>query len=375
MKILLAPDSFKDSLSAAKVCQALEKGIHQALSNAEIISMPLADGGEGTIETLVRSREGHIINVEVHDPLARKTQSSYGIVANTAIIEMAKASGLELLTPEERNPLKTSTFGTGEMIRDALDRGCRDFIIGIGGSATNDGGTGMLQALGIKFLDDEGKEIQARGEMLSEIEAMYTTNLDARIKQSKIQVACDVTNPLLGENGASKVFARQKGADDQMIEILENGLIHFSEKTFELIGKDVSKVTGAGAAGGLGFGLMAYLGAELKSGFDIISEKVRLEEEIQKADLIITGEGKIDEQSRFGKVPWSVSQLGKKYNKPVICIAGQKGKVTEIEEDFEGIYCLMNEGMDIEFAKENAARLLEEKITKVLSKTCQVYYS
>ena len=366
MKILLAPDSFKDSLSATEVCQALENGIHQVLPNAQITTIPMADGGEGTIATLIEFQNGRIVELEASDPLGKKIRSSYGVVDQTAIIEMARVSGLELLSLEERNPLKTSTFGTGELIKDALDRGCRDFIIGIGGSATNDGGTGMLQALGANFLDSDGNNILVKGENLREIQEIGVSQLDPRIKDSKIQAACDVSNPLLGSNGASHVFAPQKGADDKMVEALENGLTHFSKKTFELFEQDFSNIPGAGAAGGIGFGLMAYLGAELKSGFDIIAEWVGLEKEIQKADLIITGEGKIDEQSRLGKVPWGVAQWAKKYGKPVICISGQKGEVGEIEKDFEGIYSLMEEGMDLEFAKENAPRLLEEKVKTVM---------
>ncbi len=369
MKILLAPDSFKDSLSANEVCEALKRGILKALPQAQIVSLPMADGGEGTLETLVGSQKGRTVTSLVNDPLGRPIEAAYGMVGSTAIIEMARASGLELLKPEERNPLKTSTYGTGQLILDALNQGCRHFIIGIGGSATNDGGAGMLQALGVRFLGGDGNEIQVEGGNLDDIARIDNSNLDSRIVQSKIRVACDVTNPLLGENGASHVFAAQKGADKSMIETLEMGLANFSEKTRQIVGQDFSLMPGAGAAGGIGFGLMAYLGAQLRSGFEIVSEWVGLEEEIQKSDLIITGEGKIDEQSRYGKVPSGVAQLAKKHGKPVICIAGQRGNVREIEKDFKGIYSLMKKGENVEYAKNNAARLLEERVLSILLKT------
>jgi glycerate kinase len=280
----------------------------------------------------------------------RPIQSIYGIIDQTAIIEMAKASGLELIESNLRNPLLTSTFGTGLLILDALDKGCRQFVIGIVGSATNDGGTGMLKALGVQFLNIKGTAITPIGGNLLQIKRIDLSQIDHRLSQCNIQVACDVTNPLLGKNGASHVYATQKGADNKMIITLEENMKHFSNLTSELIGKDLSNQSGAGAAGGLGFGLIAYLNAQLTSGFSVVSKWLAIEESIQEADLIITGEGHIDGQSKMGKVPFGIAQLAQKHNKPVICIVGNKTNDADklLKQGIKSIYTLVNKDIDSE---------------------------
>ncbi|MFY0625148.1 MAG: glycerate kinase [Reichenbachiella sp.] len=358
MKILIAPDSFKESLSANEVCKAIEKGILEANSTAKITTIPMADGGEGSIDAIISGGNGKLINTKTHGPLLRSINSSFGMVGKTAIIEMAKSSGLELLTPEERNPLITSTFGTGELIKTALEIGCNEMIICIGGSATNDGGMGALRALGVRFLDEHRKQIDPGGGSLENLKAIDFSKMDPRVRKCKFKVACDVTNPLLGENGASKTFAPQKGADSVQIEILEKSMSHFAEITRFVVSHDVSNKPGAGAAGGLGFGLMAYLNAKLESGFDIISKLVELEKHIKKADVIITGEGKIDFQTQHGKVPWGVLQLAKKHKKRVIAVCGIKGEGADQLEGFEKIYSLVNENVNTTEAMKKGRELL-----------------
>lgn len=355
MKVLIAPDSFKESLSAIKVCEAIRSGILQTKPEALITQLPLADGGEGSIEAIVNNGMGKVIEATVHGPLLRPIQSKFGILDRTAIIEMAEASGLQLLKPNERNPLLTSTFGTGELIKHALDHKCNQIIICIGGSATNDGGMGALRALGVRFLDENHQEIKPGGGSLENLRAIDFSKMDRRIRRCRVKVACDVTNPLLGDTGASKVFAAQKGADPLQIEILEKSLSHFAEITRFVVSHDVSNKPGAGAAGGLGFGLMAYLNAKLESGFKIISELVELEKQIKKTDLIITGEGKIDNQTKYGKVPWGVMQLAKKHKKPIIAICGIKGDGADELVGFQEIYSLVSDSITKEEAMKNTA--------------------
>lgn len=332
MKILLAPDSFKGSLSSKEVCHAMENGIKRVI-DAEIISIPIADGGEGTVEALVYAVGGEIIKSDVTGPLGEKVEAFYGILKDgTAVIEMAACAGLYLIPEEKRNPLKTTTYGVGELIKLALDRGCRKFIIGIGGSATNDGGVGMAQALGARFLDKDGNEIGFGGGELYKIEKIDISSIDKRIYESEFIVASDVDNPLCGEKGASYVYGPQKGATPEMIKILDENLRHLAYEAKKVIEKDYSEVPGAGAAGGLGFGLMAFLGAKLKRGIDIIIETTRLEEKIKEVDLVITGEGNTDFQTAFGKAPAGIAKLAKKYNKPVIILSGGLGK------DYKSLY-------------------------------------
>lgn len=322
MKILICPDSFKNSLSAIMVSKAIESGIRKTNQNHNIKKLPLADGGEGSLDILINNEKGKYITVSVMDPLFREIQASYGIIGETAVIEMARVAGLDLLKPDERNPMLTTTYGVGEMIKHALDQGIRKFIIAIGGSATNDCGIGVANALGVKFLNETGKAIEATGKGLASLHEINAKNIDKRILSSEIKVLCDVNNPLYGKNGAAYVYARQKGASEEMVKTLDHNLKHFStivEKNFNV---DVSNVSGAGAAGGLGAGLMLFLKGKLVSGFDTISDILDLEGHIESSDLIITGEGKVDSQSLNGKVVVEVSKIAKKHKKPVIALVG-----------------------------------------------------
>jgi glycerate kinase len=363
MKILIAPDSFKDCLSSKKVAQNIETGIRRIMPEAHIKILPVADGGEGTVDALVDATGGKIIKVEVHDPLMRTTESFFGILGDrkTAVIEMAAASGIELLKENEHNPWITTTYGTGELIRHALDKGCEKFVIGIGGSATNDAGVGMAQALGGKFLDQQGKQIGYGGGTLKEISEIDLTDLDNRIEKNEILVACDVDNPLYGPEGAALVYSPQKGADKQMAEKLDENLRYFANKIKEVLDIDIQNIKGSGAAGGLGAGLMVFLNAKLKPGFEIIKDIVKLEKEIARADIVITGEGRIDYQTQFGKTPYGIAQAAVKYNKPVIAIAGALGERAEelYAKGFDYIVPVVDKPMDIEYAIKNAGILIQ----------------
>jgi glycerate kinase len=363
MNILIAPDSFKDCLTSKKVGQNIEKGIRRIMPGANIKILPMADGGEGTVEALVDATDGTIIKVDVHDPLMRKIKSFFGILGDkkTAVIEMASASGIELLKENERNPWITTSYGTGELIRHALDKGCEKFVIGIGGSATNDAGVGMAQALGGKFLDSQGKQIGYGGGMLNKISEIDLSSLDNRIKKSQILVACDVDNPLYGPEGAAFVYSPQKGADKQMVKKLDENLRYFANKIKEVLDIDIQNIKGSGAAGGLGAGLMVFLNAKLKPGFEIIKDILELEKEIEKADIIITGEGRIDFQTQFGKTPYGIAQAAFKYNKPVIAIAGALGERFEelYSKGFGYIVPVVDKPMDIKYALKNAGELIQ----------------
>jgi glycerate 2-kinase len=363
MKILIAPDSFKDSLSARKVAEAIRNGILLELSDAEIKLLPVADGGEGTVEALVDATQGKMIEVPVKDALQRETIAKYGLLGNgqTAIIEMAAASGIEHLKPEERDPWITTTIGTGQLIKDALDKGCQRIIIGIGGSATNDGGVGMAMALGAKFLDKSGSEKGIGGGELSEISSIDLTGLDNRIKETDFLIACDVSNSLTGPKGASYVYAPQKGADKDMVERLDNNLKHLAVLIRDQLNMDVENIPGAGAAGGLGAGLLAFLAAKLMQGFEIIRQETKLDKEVEWADLVITGEGKIDVQTQYGKTPMGVAGVAKKFNKPVIAIAGTLGEGYQelYPLGFDAILSIMDKPMELKEALINAPYLIE----------------
>lgn len=370
MNILIAPDSFKESLSATEVCQFIESGIKKTLFNTNITSIPLSDGGEGFVQSIIDSTNGCLIKVKAHDPLMRPIDAEYGILGDneTAIIEITKVSGLELLSSKEKNPWITTTYGTGELIRDALNKDCKKLIIGIGGSATNDGGAGMIEALGGKLLTTDGKQIGKGGGALQQLATIDLTNLDNRLSECQVIIACDVTNPLLGKNGASFVFAGQKGANSEMIKLLEENLSHYANIIQQEIGKDISDIPGTGAAGGLGAGLMAFLNAELKPGFDIIRDILNLDNYIKQADLIFIAEGKVDFQTQFGKTPFGVAQVAKKYNKPVICLAGSIGEGAEVlyNKGISSIFSIINKPMLLDEAIANASLLLEETAERVM---------
>lgn len=363
MKIVIAPDSFKESLTAEEVSAAIARGLRTVFSDAEIVEVPLADGGEGTVQALVAATGGRIIEKKVTGPLGNSVTAFFGILGDgkTAVIEMAAASGLHLIPLEKRNPLFTTTKGTGELILAALNEGVDHIIIGLGGSATNDGGSGMAQALGARLLDQDGKDLPPGGGFLRQLEKIDISRLDPRLTRVKFEVACDVTNPLLGEKGASRTYAPQKGATAEMVEVLEQNLARYASILVRDLGKDVAAIPGAGAAGGLGAGLLAFLDVELKRGIDIVIAATKLEEKIKDARLVITGEGKIDGQTISGKTPIGVARLAKKYDIPVIAICGSIGHDAQsvYEHGIDAIFSILPEISALDVALEKAAEYLE----------------
>ncbi|MBK7637309.1 MAG: glycerate kinase [Saprospiraceae bacterium] len=370
MKVIIAPDSFKGSLTALEVAKSIEKGIKKVDANIETVIVPMADGGEGTVQSLIDASEGVMVAAKVHDPLLRPFKSFYGIMGDgkTAVIEMAAASGLELLKNDERNALKTSTFGTGELIKHAIDRGCTEIIIGLGGSATNDGGTGMAQALGVRFRDKKGKEQNMCGAELINIHTVDMSGLDARVKGINIIAACDVDNPLYGIKGSSNVYGRQKGASETDVQTLDKGLKHFSEIMKFGYGFDFSDYPGAGAAGGLGYGLMCFLGATLASGIETVMRATKFTKKIAGADFVFTGEGRIDSQTAFGKTPFGVAQVAKQTNIPVIAIAGSLGNGYKelYNKGFDGIFSIIDKPMTLTDALVNAEELVENMAESIM---------
>ncbi len=332
MKIVIAPDSFKGNLSALEVANLIEKGTRRVYPKAKIVKVPMADGGEGTVRSLVDATKGRIIKREVTGPLGKKVKASYGILGDnkTAVIEMASASGLPLVPKSKRNPLLTTTYGTGELIKAALDRGCRKIIVGIGGSATVDGGAGMAQALEARLLDRKGGEIGFGGGALGNLERIDISKLDKRIRKTKVLVASDVDNPLTGPKGAAKVYAPQKGATPSMVKKLEENLKKYALIIKRDLKKDIKDIPGTGAAGGLGAGLIAFLDAKIRLGVDIVIQTVGLEKHLKDTDLVITGEGKMDSQTIYGKTPIGVAKLAKRYNIPVVAIVGETGEDVEV---------------------------------------------
>lgn len=327
-KVVVASDSFKGCLTSIQVADAVEKGIHVHWPDCQVMKLAVADGGEGTIEALLTTMGGRNVKVKVQDPLGRPIEAEYAILKDgTAVIEMSKASGLTLLHLSERNPLHTSTYGTGQLIADALHKGCRKFLIGIGGSATNDAGTGMLEALGYRFLDAEGNGLKGVGRSLEAIMTIDTSAAIPELKSAEFIVACDVDSPFHGPKGAAHVYAPQKGASPEMVDFLDNGLKHFADILKSTTGKDISDMPGAGAAGGLGGALKAFLDADLKKGADMVLDAIGFDEIIRDSDLVITGEGKIDSQTLNGKLPSAVAQRASARNIPVMAICGR----TEVE--------------------------------------------
>lgn len=329
-KVIVASDSFKGSLSSLEVAESAEKAICEVFPDCEVIKIPVADGGEGTTEALVYAMNGRMASCRVHDPLMNSIRAGYGILGDhkTAVIEMASASGLPLVPKEKRNPLLTTTYGTGELIKDALEKGCRHFLIGIGGSATNDAGTGMLQALGFRFFTNDGKELGQGGQIVEEICYIDDSDSLPELQESTFIIACDVNNPFSGENGAAFVYARQKGADDEMIRRLDNGMKKFAHIIQREKGIDVDNIPGAGAAGGLGGAFIAFLPSQLKPGIEMVLDALHFDERIKGADLIITGEGKLDKQTGMGKTPSGILHAARKQNIPVIAIGGS---IEEVE--------------------------------------------
>ena len=353
MKVIIAIDSFKGSLTSREAGEAVRQGILQTHPDWDTDIITIADGGEGMLNVMLEANDGKGITIEAHDPLMQRTLATYGISADgtTAFIEMANISGLPLVPTEQRNPMKTTTYGTGELIRDALEKGCTQFIIGIGGSATNDAGTGMLQALGFRFLNHERKPLGQGGEILQKIAFIDDSEKHPLLKNAHFIVACDVKNPFYGPRGAAHVFARQKGADDNMIAQLDEGMRSFAHLIRKETGKDIANVPGSGAAGGMGGGLMAFLDAELQSGADLLLDICQFNKRIADANLIITGEGRIDRQSLMGKIPGKILQRGQANHIPVIAIAGcVEDKELLLEAGFKGVYASKPEDMVLEKA-------------------------
>ncbi|MCY9876345.1 glycerate kinase [Vibrio natriegens] len=334
MKVVIAPDSFKESLTAKQVSEAIKAGLARVWHDAEFVTVPVADGGEGTVQSLIDATQGEQVFTTVFDPLNKEVQAFYGILGDgeTAVIEMAEASGLHLVPAEDRDPKLTSSFGTGQLIKHALDRGMQRLIIGLGGSATNDGGVGMLTALGVKFLDESGNAIATNGGGLINLASIDTSGLDVRLAQCEILVACDVDNPLCGEKGASATFGPQKGATTTDISVLDNALRKFGELTEQVTGKHVLTREGAGAAGGMGAALLGYTPARLQPGIEIVLETVKLADHVADADIVFTGEGRIDHQTAHGKTPMGVAKVAKQFNLPVIALAGCVG------DNYQAVY-------------------------------------
>ena len=354
MKIVVASDSFKDSLTSLEVATAASAGILAVLPEAEVIALNVADGGEGTVCTMIDTLGGDLVTALVFDPLGRPITAQYGVAGTTAIIEMASASGLPLLRAEERDPWMTSTYGTGEIMMDAIRRGCRNILLGIGGSATNDAGTGMLRALGFRFYDAKGREIiWCCGGQLGNIAHVDDTAVSVAVRQAHFTIACDVDTPFCGREGATHVFAPQKGADKDMVTHLEQGMVSLAQLLKRAYNKDITSMPGAGAAGGMGGGCYALLNATLTSGIEMVLDAMDFDAIIQDADLIITGEGKIDSQTPKGKVAAGVLARGKKQYIPVIAIGGRVEMCDTLAEmGFAGIYPISEEDMPLEVAMQ-----------------------
>lgn len=371
MKFVLAPDSFKESMTSKEACDAMERGIKKVINDAQCIKVPMADGGEGTVEALAYGTKGKIKKVFVTEPLGKdKVNASYGIFGDgkRAIIEMAEASGIRLVKRELRNPLITTTYGTGELILDAIDNGAKHIIIGIGGSATNDGGAGMLQALGGKLLDKEGNELGFGGVELLKLHKIDLSTLDSRIKDINFEVACDVTNPLIGENGASYIFGKQKGASKEDMKVLDKALTNYAEVIKRDLGIDVRYVEGAGAAGGLGAALLVFLNGKLKSGIELVIKHTELEEKLKDADYVFTGEGAIDSQTIYGKTPMGVAMVAKKHGVKTIAFAGKVGDGVENLYDIgiKSIFSIMREVESLDEALKNGIENLEKTTEAVV---------
>lgn len=376
MKFVLAPDSFKESMTAKEVCQAMENGIRKVLPDAKIISVPMADGGEGTIDSLIDATNGQKYAVKVTEPLGTPVTAHYGILGDqkTAIIEMAEASGLSYVPQNKRTPAtikKTTTFGTGELINAALKHDVTRVIIGLGGSSTNDGGSGMAQAIGVKFFDHNDHEITQKlgGGDLKQITRIDTIDINPKIKKTKFLLASDVTNPLTGTNGASYVFGPQKGADQATAKELDENLSHYAK----IIGQNIAQTPGSGAAGGLGAGLLAFTHAKIYPGVKLVANEVHLAEKIKEADYVFTGEGGTDFQTQFGKTPYGVAQIAKKYDVPVISLAGYIGKGIDhlYDKGFTAIFGILAKAENIDQALKDGPQNVErttENVVRLIAK-------
>ena len=362
MKIIIAPDSFKGSLSAENVAKAIEEGILNVNNNIETCIIPLSDGGEGTVNNLVKATRGHTVEVEVSDPLFRKITASYGVLGNgkTCVIDTASASGLFLLSEAERDPGISSSYGTGQLIKAALDEGYRDFLIGLGGSATCDGGAGILQALGARLPDQKGQEVAFGGVHLKEVDNILFEDFDSRVAESTFILASDVVNPLIGEYGAARVFAPQKGANPELVGKLEDSLQHFADLIYSETGKMIHNLPGAGSAGGIGGTLTVFFNAQLERGIDLFLKAADFAAKLEGVDLVITGEGQMDYQTVYGKTALGVAESAKKLGIPVIALVGSIGKGIEqlFDHGIDGVISIINKPMTLNEAMENSRELL-----------------
>ena len=357
MKIVIAPDSFKETLSAFEVASAIESGFQNVFPEAEIIKIPIADGGEGTVDAMVRATNGSFEFSEVEGPMGDNTRAKWGMLGNskTAVIEIAEACGLHLVSANKRNPMAASSYGVGQLVIAALDKGAKKIIIGLGGSSTNDGGYGFLRAIGVQFLDSKGNELNGHFETLSLLSNINLSHIDKRIMNTSIEIACDVDNPLLGHQGATRVFAAQKGASNKMIEELESIMTHYFEVISGQFKSQARDQPGFGAAGGLGFGISAFSNSELKSGISIVLETLNFNQYLLDADLVITGEGRIDSQSERGKAPIGVINCANQLNCRVLVIAGSVDDPKVFNQKFNvtNSYGIVNEKFSIEKAFED----------------------
>lgn len=370
MKVVIAIDSLKGSLSSMEAGMAIKDGILAAKPDAEVIVKPLADGGEGTTDALIEGMNGERIDLTVTGPMHTPVDAYYGYLkdTNTAVMEMASAAGITLVPDSEKNPLLATSYGVGEMINDAIQRGCRNFIIGIGGSVTNDGGIGMLKALGVRFLDENGEDAGEGGQALAKVARIDVSGMNPLLKECHIQVACDVNNPLCGENGSTYVYGPQKGVTEDMKKTLDKAMAHFARVTSETLENDYMNTPGAGAAGGLGYAFLAYTGAALTPGIELILDAVGLEEELSDADVVVTGEGRLDFQTAMGKAPVGVARLAKKYNAKVIAFAGSVTKEATAcnKEGIDAFFpilrsvCTLAEAMDPVAARNNMTATVEQ---------------
>ena len=370
-KIVVASDSFKGSLTSLEVAAGAEQGIHEVFPECEVVKVNVADGGEGTMDALRSTLGGQWVTVAAADPLGRPRDVSYVVLSDgkTAVIEMSAASGLPLLEPQERNPMLTSTFGTGEMIVDALSRGCRRFLVGIGGSATNDAGMGMLEALGFRFIDKDGKVLPGRGESMSEVVDIDMSHVSPEVKESEFIIACDVDSPFCGPRGAAYVFSPQKGADPQMVAELDAGMEHLAEVIVRTTGKDIRNIPGAGAAGGLGGGFLAFLNSRLERGIEMVLDAIAFDDIIRGSDLVITGEGRVDSQTLTGKTPFGIMKRAQKQNIRTVAIGGsvKLGDDDDVS-GFDSIWPVTPEGMPLEEAMkaETASANVRETVKKIM---------
>ena len=369
-KILISPQEFKESLTGLEVANAIQEGINKADSKIKTSLVPVADGGDGTLQTMVDVTGGEIITETVRDPLGRNIDSVWGKLGddNSAVIEMAKASGLALLNENEKSATLTSTYGTGQLFKFALDQGINNFIIGIGGSATNDGGAGFVSALGAKLYDENGKEVESNGISLSSIRDIDMSNFDKRVKDTSVRVACDVTNPLCGNEGASAIFGPQKGANPEEVNLLDKNLLHWASLIKDQLGKDILNVPGAGAAGGLGAGLMAFTDAELSIGANIVLDSLNYDEHLRDVDLVIVGEGSTDKSTQFNKSPVAVAMRAKKLGIPVICLSGSIGEGYSESRDLgiSSFFSIVSGPTELKYAIENAHELIVKSTEEII---------